>query len=149
MRALAAFVAALVLMLGSLTLAAALTPAQESRAQRIGDQIRCPVCRGLPVTESPNELSTEMLREIREQVAAGRTDDQIYAYFASRFGENVLLNPPRRGLTLALWVLPVVALLGGAYGLARYLRSASRTPQGADPALLARVDRDLQGGGRP
>ena len=146
MTRLLALVAALLLTVCGVAFAVTLSPAQESRAQRIGDQIRCPVCRGLPVTESPNELSTEMLREIREQVAAGRSDEQIYAYFASRFGENVLLNPPRRGLTLALWIVPFIALAGGAYALARYLRSASRAPEAPDATLLARVERDLQGG---
>lgn len=124
-----------------------LTPPQEARALRLGDTLRCPVCRGLPITESPNELSAQMLREVREQVAAGRSDDQIYAYFAARFGENVLLNPPKRGLNLALWTLPALALAFGAFLLARFLRGASKPQEEAPSAeLLARVERDLQEG---
>lgn len=131
-----------------LTLAAAqnLTPDQERRAQRIGDNLRCPVCSAVPITHSPSELSQNMLREVRAQVAAGRSDADIYAYFSSRFGETVLLDPPMRGVNLALWAVPGVALLGGVFLLARYLKGASRPArdEGVDEALLARVERDLR-----
>lgn len=120
-----------------------LSPQQEARAQRVGDSLRCPVCRGLPITESPNDLSAQMLREVRDQVALGRSDDQIRAYFTTRFGDTVLLDPPRRGVTLLLWLLPLAALVFGAAALVRYLRSAARAPDAPDAALLARVERDL------
>lgn len=139
--------ALLALALLSLAFAAGLSPAQEARARHLGDTLRCPVCRGLPITESPNEISAQMLRDVRQQVAAGRSDEQIYAYFAARFGENVLLDPPKRGLNLTLWVLPALALLLGAALLARYLRGASRSvPEAPSPELLARVQRDLERG---
>jgi len=81
----------------------ALTAAQEARAQAVGRTIRCPVCQGLPITESPSDLSQSMLRDLRGQVAAGRSDDQITTYFAQRYGDTVLLDPPRRGVNLLLW----------------------------------------------
>ncbi|PYE55871.1 cytochrome c-type biogenesis protein [Deinococcus yavapaiensis] len=132
----------------ALTIAAAqnLTPTQERRAQRIGDNLRCPVCSAVPITHSPSELSQNMMREVRAQIAAGRSDTDIYAYFSSRFGETVLLDPPMRGVNLALWAIPGVALLGGSFLLARYLRGASSAPrgEGVDEALVARVERDLR-----
>lgn len=124
----------------------ALSPAQEARALRLGDTLRCPVCRGVPITESPNELSAQMLQNVREQVAAGRTDAQIYQFFAARFGENVLLDPPKRGLNLALWALPALALAVGVLALARYLRSAGRPDDTPDQELLSRVQRDVEAG---
>lgn len=94
----------------------ALSPAQEARAQAIGRTIRCPVCQGLPITESPTDLSQSMLRELREQVGAGQDADQITTYFAARYGDTVLLDPPRRGANLLLWLGPLAAaLLGGGW----------------------------------
>ncbi len=126
----------------------ALTPAQEARVQRLGDGLRCPVCRGLPITESPNQISAQMLSQVRDQVAAGRSDSQIHDYFAARFGGSVLLDPPKSGLNLALWALPAAALLGGAWLLARYLKGAGSQPEQSDPELLSRVRRDLESGTR-
>ncbi|WP_188964232.1 cytochrome c-type biogenesis protein [Deinococcus aquiradiocola] len=104
----------------------ALTAVQEARAQAVGRTIRCPVCQGLPITESPSDLSQSMLRDLRGQVAAGRSDDQITTYFAQRYGDTVLLDPPRRGVNLLLWAGPVVAaVLGGAW-LLSYLRARER-----------------------
>lgn len=124
-----------------------LSAAQEARALRLGDTLRCPVCRGVPITESPNELSAQMLRSVREQVAAGQSDAQIYAYFAVRFGENVLLDPPKQGLNLTLWALPALALAFGAVALIRYLRAAGRAPiDTPDDDLLSRVERDVEAG---
>jgi len=102
--------------------AQALSPAQEAQAQAIGRTIRCPVCQGLPITESPSELSQSMLRDLREQVVAGRSTDQITGYFAARYGDTVLLDPPRRGVNLLLWLGPVVAAVLGVWWLALYLR---------------------------
>ena len=127
-----------------LSITHALTPAQEARVQRLGSGLRCPVCRGLPITESPNEISAQMLAQVRDQVAAGRSDGQIHDYFAARFGGSVLLDPPKSGLNLALWALPAAALLIGAWLLARYLRDAGSQPEQSDPELLSRVRRDVE-----
>lgn len=107
----------------SLALAqASLSPAQEAQAQAIGRTIRCPVCQGLPITESPSELSQSMLRELREQVVAGRSRDQITGYFAARYGDTVLLDPPRRGVNLLLWLGPIAAAVLGVWWLSSYLK---------------------------
>ena len=129
-----------------------LTSAQETRAQAIGRTIRCPVCQGLPITESPSELSQSMLRDLRGQVAAGRSDDQISGYFAARYGDTVLLDPPRRGVNLLLWIGPLLALLLGASWLLSYLRrergtavvpeSAEAPPEESDE-YLERVRAEL------
>jgi len=142
-----------VVVLALLGAAFALTPEQEARVQQLGSTLRCPVCRGLPLTESPNDLSEQMLREVRRQVEQGRTNDEIYAYFAARYGAEVLLEPPRRGVTLALWVLPVVVFAAGAVVLTRFLRRASSSGAPAeapatDEAYVQRVQRDLHGDAR-
>ena len=75
--------------------------------------LRCPTCQGLSVSESPANSARTMKQRIRELLAAGYSREQVEAYFVSRYGEWVLLEPPARGLTWALWVLPA----GGVGGI--------------------------------
>ncbi|MFC4639582.1 cytochrome c-type biogenesis protein [Deinococcus hohokamensis] len=115
----------------ALTSAAALTPSQEARAQTLGDNLRCPICTGVPITESTNDISREMLREVREQVAAGRSDREVYRFFAARYGNFVLLDPPKEGSGVLLWGAPLLALGAGGAVLWRVLR---RRPPGSPAA---------------
>lgn len=80
----------------------------------IADQLRCPVCRGVPITESPAELAQDMMHMIRAKLAAGETDAQILQYFADRYGEWILLKPRAEGMNLLVWVLPLAIFVGGA-----------------------------------
>jgi len=138
-----------VLVSAALSVALSLTPAEDARAYQIGLNLRCPVCTGLPITESGNDLSVQMLREVREQVQAGRSDRQIYDFFAARYGNVVLLKPPRQGLNLLLWGTPLLALLAGGGLLWRTLsRRPDRQrvhplPDGAD-AYLTQVRRETR-----
>lgn len=113
----------------------ALSPAQESRAERLGSNLRCPICTGVPITESTNDISREMLREVREQVAAGRSDREIYAYFTARYGNFVLLDPPKEGTNLVLWGAPVVALAAGGAVLWSFLRRRPAAGEAAPAAV--------------
>lgn len=135
------------------TAAPALTPTQQQQVQRVGEGLRCPICRDtLPITESGNDISKGMLREIGVQVAAGKSDEEIYRFFTDRYGERIRLNPERSGSNLLLWGLPLLALLGGGAWLAGYLRGkpASTTPATDEPEdpylaeIRARVGRERQ-----
>lgn len=86
----------------------------EARARFIGAQIRCPVCRGVPIAESPAELATEMMGVVREQIAGGKSDAEIFQCFEDRYGEWALLQPKPVGMNLLVWILPAGFLLGGA-----------------------------------
>ena len=127
---------------------APLTPAQQAQVSRIGGSIRCPICRDvLPITESGNDISHQMLAEISAQARAGQTDNQIYAYFRERYGQRVLLRPPVDWAGTLLWALPVLALLLGGGALFGYLvgqrRAAGTGPRAAsDPALNAEDPED-------
>ena len=83
------------------------------RVLAIGNRIKCPVCQGESIAESPSETSTAMLQVVAEKVTAGESDDQIIRYFTDRFGSGILLDPPFRGRTLALWLTPLAALAAG------------------------------------
>ncbi len=94
----------------------------DAQAQAIAVRLRCPVCQNESVADSPAELAEQMRALIREKLAAGEPPDQIIAYFVSRYGEWILLEPPRRGLGWIVWTAPVVVLfLGGALAV-RFLR---------------------------
>lgn len=116
------------LFLPALVLAAVPDQDVEAKAKQIADQLRCPVCRGIPIAESPSELARDMMALIREQLAQGKSEEEILAYFESRYGEWILLNPKPRGMNLALWIVPLALLLGGGIFLFFKINTWSRRP---------------------
>ena len=90
-----------------------LDEAHEARVTRVAKQIRCMVCQGTSIADSPASMARAQLDKVREMVAAGNTDDEIFDYFVARYGEFSLMNPRKDGSNSLLWALPVVLLLGG------------------------------------
>lgn len=89
-------------------------PALEARVTALADELRCPVCQGLSIHDSPSPLAQDMKDLIRAQVADGATDADVRNYFISKYGEWVLLEPQPQGFNLLVYLLPALALLGGA-----------------------------------
>jgi cytochrome c-type biogenesis protein CcmH len=87
--------------------------ALEALTRRVAAQLRCPVCQGLSLADSPSELALEMKDVVRTQLAAGRTPDEVKGYFVAKYGEWILLEPPRRGVNLLAYALPAVAVAAG------------------------------------
>lgn len=87
--------------------------ALESRTSVLAGQLRCAVCQGISIQESPSALAREMRAVVKEQLRDGRTPEEVKAYFVSKYGEWVLLEPVPRGLNLLLYVLPGVLVVGG------------------------------------
>jgi cytochrome c-type biogenesis protein CcmH len=85
----------------------------DERVHEIGAGLRCPVCLNLSVADSPSKLAGEMRTEIETQLRAGRTPEQIRAFFIDRYGAWILLSPPPHGLNLVPWAVPIVGLLAG------------------------------------
>ena len=85
----------------------------EARTAEVAATLRCPVCQGESIQDSPAELAQNMRAIVREQLQAGRTPEEIKAYFVSKYGEWILLEPQMKGLNIALYILPVVLVLGG------------------------------------
>ena len=96
------------------------TPAQ--RAHRIAGELRCPTCRSLSAAESDAKAAKAVRDEIGRRVRAGESDSEIRAYFVSRYGRDILLQPEGTGVAAIVWVLPVAALVCGIAGLALYFR---------------------------
>ena len=93
------------------------TKTDEERAAAIAETIACPACNGQSVASSDAIASQNIRTEIARRVADGESDDAIRAAFADRFGEDILLNPPRSGAAALVWVIPVVAVVVAAAGL--------------------------------
>ncbi|MBB5372405.1 cytochrome c-type biogenesis protein [Acidocella aromatica] len=112
-----------------------LTPAQETQAEAIGDQLRCLVCQNESIEDSNAKLAGQLRGIIRQQVVQGVPDRDIMNYMVQRYGIFVLLKPPVSPLTWLLYAMPVLALLlgGAAFFLAR--RNA------APPAPLTEAER--------
>ncbi len=90
-------------------------PAQEARAKAIGDELRCVVCQSQSINDSQAEMARNMREMVRDKISAGWSDQQIYDYVRSRYGDFILLKPPVQMNTLLLWLWPV--LLMGLAGL--------------------------------
>ncbi len=86
---------------------------QEERVQRLGKQLRCPVCQGVSIADSPSSMARAQLDKVRELVKEGKSDQEIYDFFVSRYGEWILMEPTKAGLNAVLWVGPVLLLLFG------------------------------------
>lgn len=77
----------------------------------IAKDLRCAVCQNQPVSESNAGLARDMREIIREQIKAGKSREQIIQYFVDRYGNYVLMKPPKRGAGEVVWLAPVVLLL--------------------------------------
>ncbi|MFQ5745663.1 MAG: cytochrome c-type biogenesis protein CcmH [Gemmatimonadota bacterium] len=116
--------------------------AVDARAAEIAAELRCLVCRGQSVLESSSELARQMHALIREQVAEGKSEEEIKAYFVSRYGEWVLLQPPARGVNLLVYGLPLAAIVGGAIFLRGRFRRWTGGGEGADAEPAEFSERD-------
>ena len=102
-------------------------PAAEARARGLQREFRCLVCQGQSLDESEAPLAADLRRLIRQRIAAGDTNTQIEHYLVARYGDFILMQPPLEPATYALWVAPVLLLLGGAaIALTAVLRAEKR-----------------------
>lgn len=85
----------------------------EERTREVASHLRCPVCQGLSIQDSPSELSLQMKQVVRDQLREGKSPAEIKAYFVSKYGEWILLEPKPSGMNLAVYLLPLVLLVGG------------------------------------
>ncbi|WP_083961949.1 cytochrome c-type biogenesis protein [Tepidiphilus margaritifer] len=115
-------------------------PAIEARALKLGHELRCLVCQNQSIAESNAELAHDLMNQVREQLAAGKSEEEVRAYLVARYGDFVLYQPPLKASTVALWVGPFVLVLAGVLALWRALRRRARegTPTlSADEAARA------------
>jgi len=109
-------------------------PPLERRAQRLNEAIMCPVCPGESIDQSQNALAVQMRGIAVEKLGQGWTEQQIKDFFVERYGPSVLMEPPRRGISLAVWVVPPIGVIAAGLALAATLRMMRRpTRRQAEP----------------
>ena len=124
------------------------TSVSEQTVHEVAAELRCVVCQSLSVADSPSETANQMRGIIRERLAAGDSPAQVRAYFVEKYGDWILLSPPKSGFTLLVWVVPFVGLGIGLVLVALAVRRWSRTPQPTapsqlDPAVRERIRREM------
>ncbi len=102
----------------------------DARTADVASRLRCPVCQQLSILDSPAELAQEMKAVVRERLAGGQSPEEVTAYFVSKYGEWILLDPPKRGFNLVVWLMPVATLGGGVVLLVFAFRRWLGAPRG-------------------
>lgn len=110
-------------------------PVLEERARELSKGLRCVVCQNESIDTSNAEIARTMRLKVRERLVEGDSDAEVMDYMVSRYGDYVLMRPPVRPSTYALWFGPAVILLLGALGVALYLGRRRRQPAGVPPDL--------------
>jgi cytochrome c-type biogenesis protein CcmH len=109
--------------------------AMQSRYDHLIRQLRCLQCRSETIADSNAALAADLRRQVRESMAAGKTDAEILQFMTDRYGDYVLYNPPFKPLTWLLWGAPVLLILiGGAWAGVVIVRR-SRLPDNESPDL--------------
>ena len=117
-------------------------PTDAERVERITQQVRCPTCRSQSVADSDAPAAEAIQEETLRRVQEGQTDEQILDYLVGRYQQDILLDPPRRGVGAVVWVLPVLALAAAVAGLTvafRRWKPKGRRVTEEDRALVERA----------
>jgi cytochrome c-type biogenesis protein CcmH len=113
----------------------------EAQVQRIATELRCLVCQNQTIADSHADLAVDLRRQIREMLAAGKSEPEILDFMTARYGDFVLYRPPFKATTALLWAGPALLLLAGVVTLVVVLRRRQRlsddafepdTPDAAD-----------------
>jgi cytochrome c-type biogenesis protein CcmH len=110
-------------------------PALQARYSALTHELRCMQCQNESLADSPVELAADLRREVREQLLAGKSDEQVRAWMAARYGDFILFRPRHSWRNAWLWGAPAVLLLIGAVVSWRVVRERT--------ALLATDDAPL------
>src|SRR3989449_5657673 len=105
-------------------------PVSEETVHEVAAQLRCVVCQNLSVADSPSEMASQMRAIIRDRLAAGERPAAVRQYFVDRYGEWILLSPPRRGFNLLVWLVPLAAVRGRAVSVGLLAPPWARPPRG-------------------
>ena len=97
-------------------------PALEARVKQLGYELRCLVCQNETIAESHAPLAIDLRNQVREQLASGRSEDEVKAYLVERYGDFVLFRPPFKASTLLLWLGPIALLVIAMLSLLGRLR---------------------------
>lgn len=114
-------------------------PVQQERYERLARELRCVKCRTESIMDSNVQIAADLRRQVRELMAAGKTDQEILTYMTDRYGEYVLYKPPVKPRTWLLWAAPVLLVVGGGIVAAVVISRKAKLPDTdpSDPGLGA------------
>ena len=127
--------AALLLLSAALLLSTGTAQAQapdagydEAEAQAIDRMLMCPVCPAESIDQAQVPLARQMRQQVRELLAAGHSRGEVLAHFADRYGTDVLASPPKSGLNLLAWILPIAGVLAALAAGGLVIRAMTARP---------------------
>ena len=100
---------------------------QELRARKISKNIRCLVCQNQSIDESNAPLAKDLRILIRNKIENGKTNEEIYKFLTDRYGDFILLDPPLKSSTIALWFLPIIFFVIGIYIIFFHNKKSNKT----------------------
>lgn len=103
-------------------------PELQARYEDIVEQVRCLKCQNQTIKDSNAFLAGDLRREIKRMLVEGFTDDEIFDFLVTRYGDFALYNPRFSGKTLVLWIVPALFLLGGGFVLLNIIRRRMALP---------------------
>jgi cytochrome c-type biogenesis protein CcmH len=113
----------------------------DQRVHNVASQLKCPVCQGESVADSPSGIAQQMRGVIRKQLQAGKSEQEVIQYFVSNYGEQIVWSPPWQGFSLLAWLVPIGLFIGGIFLLVATLRNWRTAnppaPASDDEAVLA------------
>jgi cytochrome c-type biogenesis protein CcmH len=98
----------------------------QQRYEELTHGLRCMQCLNNSIADSPVGLASDLRRDVKELLIAGKTDDEIRAYMVQRYGNVILFTPPMSGSSIWVWVLPAVAAVAGLLIGVRIVRRRAR-----------------------
>ena len=125
----------------------------DNDVNRVAKQLYCPVCPNTPLDVCETQACKDWRAQIRDQLAAGWTDQQIIDYFVAQYGERVFGEPQRKGFTSLVWFLPLVGVLLGlgiVYEILRNWRKQRPAPMISTPLpqipdeILKKIEREMR-----
>lgn len=100
----------------------------EARVHRLGEELRCLVCQNQSLADSHSGLAEDLRREMRTQMAGGKSDQEVVDFMVARYGDFVRYRPPFKASTFLLWLGPLLLLLLAVIALFRFFRKSDQEP---------------------
>jgi len=121
----------------------------DQQVREIAKTLRCTVCQTENIWESGAPLAHQMREAVRERVMQGQSAEEIREYFHSRYGDYIMMEPPKQGVNWLIWLAPFLLLFGGGVLLWREVKGwvtrtpAPQPPPALDEASRRRIEREL------
>ena len=110
----------------------------QQRYENINRELRCLVCQNQTIADSNAGLASDLRREVRDLIAAGKTDDEIREFMIERYGDFVLYRPRMTAQNLLLWAAPILLLVIGVIAALRVIRR--RAAEAEDESVETEAD---------